>query len=222
MNKIKDNQDPLKVIGRCKGYSRDELINNITRHQNFTPALIKHIKKLPDVVLRNLGTPVAKKLIKMVREIFRESYRAKQFTRTNINNRGVLYGVVLLRHNVMDLVLQYFHERWPKCIICLYNEYTQKTGIMNEKGTIKEVELPLKDVVERISKTRPIVPYFDDIQFSGNEIFETLYKTQNITERNNKRYFKQMIPDKCFELPGLRNGIEKRFNERNKKLDDYL
>jgi len=222
MNNIKNDNDPLKVIGRCKGYSRDELMKNITRHENFTPALIKHIKKLPDVVLRNLGTPMAKKLIKMVRQIFRESYRAKQFTRTNINNRGVLYGVVLLRHKVMDLVLQYFHKRWPKCVICLYNEYTQETGIMDEKGTIKEIKLPLKDVVENISNQRPIVPYFDDIQFSGNEIFETLYKTQNITERKNQRYFKQMIPDKCFELPGLRNGIERRFNDRNKKIDDYL
>jgi hypothetical protein len=122
----------------------------------------------------------------------------------------------------MDLVLNYFHERWPKCIICLYNEYTQKTGIMDEKGTIKEVKLSLKHVVENISNQRPVVPYFDDIQFSGNEIFETLYKTQNITERQNQRYFKQMIPDKCFELPGLRNGIERRFNDRNKKIDDYL
>ncbi|TFF91994.1 MAG: hypothetical protein EU543_05940 [Promethearchaeota archaeon] len=66
------------------------------------------------------------------------------------------------------------------------------------------------------------MPYFEDIQFTGKEIFETLYETQNITERNNKRYFKQMIPDKCFELPGLKNGIEKRFNDQNKKLDDFL
>jgi len=219
---MKNNGDPLKVLGRGKGYSRDELIKNIRRHENFTPDLINHIKKLPDVVLRNLGTQMAKKLIKMVREIFRESYRAKQFTRTNINDRGILYGVVLLRHRVMDLVLNYFHERWPKCIICLYNEYTLKTGIMDEKGNIKEVEMPLENVVEKISKNRPIIPYFEDIQFTGKEIFESLYETQNISERTNEHYFKQMIPDKCFELPGLRNGIEKRFDDRNKKLDDFL
>lgn len=222
MTKKRDGGDPLKVIGRCKGYSRDELIKNITRHENFTPDLIKHIKSLPDVVLRNLGTPIAKKLITMVRQVFRESYRAKQFTRTNVNNRGVLYGVVLLKHKVMDLVLHYFHQRWPKCIICLYNEHTQKTGIMDEKGNMREVDLPLKRVVEEISQKRPIIPYFEDIQFSGREIFETLYKTQNITERKNPRYFKQMIPEKCFDLPGLRNGIEKRFDDTNKKLDDFL
>jgi hypothetical protein len=221
-NENSDDKDPLEVIGRCKGYSREELIKNITRHENYSPELIKHIKRLPDVVLRNLGTPMAKKLIRMVREIFRESYRAKQFTRTNINDRGVLYGVVLLKHKVMDLVLNYFHERWPKCIICLYNEHTQKTGIINEQGTLREVDLPLQVVVEKISKNRPIIPYFEDIQFSGKQIFETLYQTQNIAQRQNQRYFKQMIPDKCFELPGLRDGIERRCNDQNKKIDDYF
>ena len=84
------------------------------------------------------------------------------------------------------------------------------------------MKLPLKDAVEKISKNRPIIPYFDDIQFSGKEIFETLYQSQNIVERENPRYFKQMIPDKCYELPGLRNGIEKRYISRNKKLNEFL
>ncbi len=156
----------------------------------------------------------------MMREISTESYRAKQFTRTEINNRGVLYGVVLLKHRVMDRVLNYFHERWPQCIICLYNEYDKKTSFINERGKMQEIELPLKEVVDHISKDRPIVPYFEDIQFSGEKIFETLYKSQFISERENIDFFKKMIPDKCFELPGMRNGVEKRF--RNKKINDYF
>jgi len=219
---MKKNKDPLQVLGRGRGYSRDEMMKNIKRHEQFTPDLINQINKLPDVVLRNLGNPLARKLIKMVREIFRESYRAKQFTRTNINDHGVLYGVVLLRHKVMDRVLNYFHERWPKCIICLYNEHTQITGIMDQQGRIREVKMALIEVVDKISSHKPVMPYFEDIQFTGKQIFETLYQTQNITERSNERYFKQMIPNKCLELPGLRDGIEKRFDDRNKKLDDFL
>ena len=122
----------------------------------------------------------------------------------------------------MDLTLKYFHERWPQCIICLYNEHSQKTGIINEKGTIWEIKLPLKKVVEKISKTRPVIPYFDDIQFSGKEIFETLYKSQNIVERENPRYFKSMIPNYCYELPGMRKGVEKRYSSRNKKLNEFF
>ncbi|TFG23637.1 MAG: DUF4130 domain-containing protein [Promethearchaeota archaeon] len=222
MNKKKDCLDPLKVIGRAKGFSRRELISKLPRHSKFSPNIIQQIEKLPEVLLRNSGSPMAKKLIRMMREVNTEVYRAIQFTRTEINNRGVLYGVVLLKHRVIDLVLKYFHKRWPQCVICLYNEHTRKTDIINEKATIQELKLPLKEAVEKISKNRPIIPYFEDIQFSGKEIFDTLYQSQNIVERENPRYFKQMIPDKCYELPGLRNGIEKRYISRNKKLNKFL
>lgn len=221
-----DSQDPLQVVGRSKGYSKKELIEYLPRHANFTPTLIREINKLPDFVLRNMGTPLAHRIIKMVKEISLEAYRARQFTRTEINNRGVLYGTVLLKHNVIDSVLNYFHERWPQCVICLYNEYTNKTSIINEKGFTQEFKLPLIKVVDQISKNRPIISYFDDIQFSGREIFESLYESQNIIERENPCYFKSMIPEKCFDLPGMRNGIEKRYIEKRKStqsrtIDDF-
>ncbi len=222
MKKKSGCQDPLEVIGRAKGYSREVLIANLPRHANFRSHLIKQIKKIPEVQLRNSGSPMAKKLIRMMREISLETYRAIQFTRTEINDKGVLFGVVLLKHRVLDTVLNYFHKRWPQCVICLFNEYTKRTGIINEKGAIREVKLALNEVVEKISKTRPIIPYFEDVQFSGEEIFETLYNTQNIIERENPRYFKQMIPDYCYELPGMRNGVEKRYTSRNKKINDFF
>ncbi|MFW9988385.1 MAG: DUF4130 domain-containing protein [Candidatus Odinarchaeota archaeon] len=213
-------KDPLEVIGRAKGHSYREIIDKLPRHCKFSPYLINQIKKIPEVILRNSGTPFAKKINRMMREVTTEAYRAKQFTRTEINNRGVLFGVVLLKHKVMDSVLNYFHERWPQCVICLYNEYSDKTGVINEKGTIQENNAPLKSVVEKVSKNRPIIPYFNDIQFSGEEIFETLYKSQFVSERENTSYFKRMIPDKCYELPGMRHGVEKSF--RNKKINDFF
>ncbi|MFX0144852.1 MAG: DUF4130 domain-containing protein [Candidatus Hodarchaeota archaeon] len=221
MNTKKEcKSDPMEVVGRAKGYSHEELIQNLPRHNKFSPTHISQIKKIPEVVFRNSGTSFAKKINRMMREIGTESYRAKQFTRTEINDRGILYGVVMLKHKVMDRVLNYFHERWPECIICLYNEYNKKTSLINERGKIQDFELPLKDVVDLVSKNRPVIPYFRDIQFSGEQIFETLYKSQFIFERENKTFFKKMIPDNCFELPGMRGGVEKRF--RNKNIDDYL
>jgi hypothetical protein len=222
MNKKSQCQDPMEVIGRAKGYSREELLINLPRHSKFTPNNIQEIKKLPEVFLRNSGSPMAKKFIQMMREISLETYRAMQFTRTEINNRGILYGVVSLKHRVMDRVLNYFHKRWPQCIICLFNEHNLKTGIIDEKGIIRELTLPLKEVVEKLNVNRHTIPYFEDIQFSGEEIFETLYNSQNIVERENPRYFKSMIPDYCYKLPGMRNGVEKRYKSRNKKLNEFL
>ncbi len=220
MKKKRKNEDPLKVLGCAKGHSHEELIRNLPRHCRFSPVLIQQIRKIPEVVLRNSGTPFAKKVNHMMREVSTEAYRARQFTRTEINNRGVMFGVVLLKHRVIDLVLHYFSKRFPQCIICLYNKHTHKTTIIDENGLIQEFNSPLRSVVKKVSKNRPIIPSFDDIQFSGEEIFETLYSSQFISERENKNYFKKMIPNKCFKLPGMRSGVEKRF--RNRKINDYL
>jgi len=213
-------RDPLVVMGCAKGYTKEELLSNLPRHNKFSPLLIKQIKLIPEVIFRNSGTPIAKKINRMMREVSTEAYRAKQFTRTEINNRGVLFGVVMLKHRVIDRVLEYFHERWPKCIICLYNEHSQKTSSINEKGIIREYHSPLKEVVDKISEKRPVIRYFEDIQFSGEEIFETLYNSQFISERENISYFKKMIPDACFNLPGMRDSVEKRF--RKKTLDKFF
>ncbi len=213
-------KDPLEVIGCARGYSHEELIRNLHRHYKYSPEIKRQVIEVPEAILRNSGTQMAKRINRMMREVSTEAYRAKQFTRTEINNRGVLFGVVSLKHKVIDLVLIYFHERWPQCIICLYNEQTRKTWIIDEKGVIREYNQSLKKIVEEVSKNRQIVPYFEDIQFSGEEIFETLYKSQFISERENKHYFKKMIPDHCFKLPGMKHGVEKRF--RNKKLNEFL
>lgn len=220
MNKRREEKDPLKVLGCARGHSHEELLQNLPRHCNFYPALIQQVKNIPEVVLRNSGTPFAKKINRMMREVSKETYRAIQFTRTEINNKGVLFGIVSLKHKVIDRVLEYFHKRFPQAIICLYNEHTHKTTIMDEKGKIRSLKSSLNIVVKNVSKNRPIVPYFEDIQFKSEEIFETLYKSQFIAERENKEFFRRMIPEKCYELPGMRGGVEKRF--RNKRINDFL
>ena len=217
---MEKKKDPLEVIGCARGYSHEELIRNLHRHYKYSPEIERQVIEVPEAILRNSGTQMAKRINRMMREVSTEAYRAKQFTRTEINNRGVLFGVVSLKHKVIDLVLIYFHERWPQCIICLYNEQTRKTWIIDETGVIREYNQSLKKIVEEVSKNRQIVPYFEDIQFSGEEIFETLYKSQFISERENNQYFKKMIPDHCFKLPGMKHGVEKRF--RNKKLNEFL
>ncbi|MBN1801994.1 MAG: DUF4130 domain-containing protein [Candidatus Lokiarchaeota archaeon] len=216
------NRDPLEILGRARGFSKNEIENYLPRHANFSPYLLWQLGRLSEAELRYSGSILAKKVIKMMREISKEAYRAKQFTRTEINDHGVLFGVVSIKHKVMDNVLHYFHERWPQGVVCLFNNLSQKTFMISEKGNIMEYDLPLDEVVSRISKNRSKSPYFSDIQFSNKEIFETLYKSQHISERENARYFKNMIPEHCFRLPGMKKGVERLFTPGNKKIDDYF
>ena len=160
MKKLKNKQDPLDVMGRSKGYTHKELNENLYRHFRFNPYILEQIKNTPDVVLRNLASPLAKKVNRMIKEIFTEAYRAKQFTRTEINNKGVLYGVIFLKHKVIDLVLKYFHKRWPECVICLYNEHTQTTGLINEGGIIQEIK---QHLLSKLEQEYPLTDNLEDI-----------------------------------------------------------
>ena len=100
MSKLNKEKDPLEVVGCARGHSREELINKLPRHSKFTNSLIHQVKNIPEVILRNSGTILARKVNRMMREVSTEAYRAKQFTRTEINNKGVLFGVVVSFKNI--------------------------------------------------------------------------------------------------------------------------
>ena len=210
-------KNPLTVLGWSPEYSKQDLIKRISRHANFSPGLLQTIKKIPEIIFLNNGTQEAKKILKMVKEIGLEAYRAIQFTRTKLNNRGIIYGKVLLKHKVEDEVLVYFHERWPMCIVCLFNEYRKQTYTIDEDGKLRKFKKPLSVVVEKLGLERPIQPYFEDIKVENEEMFEALYSSQFIKSRDNRKYFRKMIPKKCMELPGMKGGIEKRF--QNAQID---
>jgi len=117
-------------------------------------------------------------------------------------------------------LLKYFHDRFPNCFICLYNIIKNETITINEQGRFKKFQAPLDEIVKKISMNRPITPYFEDISMDNEEIFEEFYSSQFIASRENRKYFKKMIPKYAMEMPGMKGGIENRF--RNNQLDKYI
>lgn len=212
----------LESNNRCGilGYRKEQILELIPRHANFSPNIRKIILNTPEAVLQNIGSPFARKVDKMIKELFKETERCKQFTRTKLSKKGILVGEISISHSVEDLVLQYFHDRFPNFIVCLYNTQRRETISINEGGRIQKHKESLESVVTFLSTDRADQPYFDDITFDTMDLFKEFYASQFIAERENRRYFKQMIPDNCMQLPGMKGGVENRF--RNKNLDRFL
>ncbi len=200
--------------------SKDEMIAILNRHNNFTPDLKKKILNIPEVILQNNGTLFAKKIDKMIHELFREVERCKQFTRTKLNKNGILYGKIELTHSMDDFILNFFHHRFPNFIICLYNQIRKETIVMFESGDLKKYKNSFKSILEMLSQNRSEISYFDGIDYDNETLFEEFYSSQFIKTRENRKYFKKWIPNKCMKLPGLKNGIENRF--RNNQIDKYI
>jgi hypothetical protein len=203
-----------------KGYNKEDIESLLPRHAQFSQQILRGVHRTPEAVLQNIGSPFARKVDKMIKELFREVERCKQFTRTKLNKKGILYAEIAVNHRIEDFVLKYFHERFPNFIICLFNIKKKETISINELGLMHRYNTPLSRTVNKISANRTVQPYFDDIMIDNEKLFEQFYASQFINSRENRRYFKQMIPDKCMDLPGMKGGIEKQF--RNNKLDKFL
>jgi len=205
---------------RLFGFSKDEMLINLPRHSQCSPNLLFKVENTSESILRNNGSPFARKINRMLSEIFCEVERNRQFTRTNLNNRGVLYGKITLSHQSDDELLKYFHDRFPNCFICLFNIIKNETITINEQGKFKKFQASLDEIVKKISMNRQIKPYFEDISMNNEEIFQEFYSSQFIASRENRKYFKKMIPKYAMEMPGMKGGVENRF--RNNQLDKYI
>lgn len=219
-----------------RGYRKSEIMQLIHRHKDFSQRLIREIEKIPEIILQTSATPTAKKVVSMVRELFKEWDRQRQFTRTSLSKKGILSGTISCRHRVEDWVLQYFHTRFPDFLICLFNELKGNTWVINETGEIHRYSEHLQLVISKLSKGRKNLDWdwqewgidsvedrkeldLNDANFSAENLFSEFYSSQFIKKRENRRYFRHMIPKKMMKHPGLRGKIENRF--QNGSLDIY-
>lgn len=203
-----------------QGYTKEEVLDLIPRHKDYSPDLSKLIHTIPEEILSNIASTSARSLDRMIKQIFREFERVKQFTRTKLNDFGILYGEIATKHVIEDWIIEYFYQRFPSCWLCLYNVSKRQTLIWRGESKWYYSSNPLENVIQNLSKKREKTPYFADICVNNEELFNTFYKTQYIPTRKNKRYYQQVIPLKARKLPGLKGKIET--NLENKKMDSYL
>ncbi|MHA1675110.1 MAG: DUF4130 domain-containing protein [Promethearchaeota archaeon] len=203
-----------------RGYTKDQLCILIRRHSDFSPQLVQKIMRHDGSILQNSGSPFAKHVNGMIREVFKEFDRQRQFTRTELTPEGILWGKVHFEHRIEDLVLNYFHDRFPQCIIVLANEVKKDCIFINEVGKMFGSASQMQDLIQILSEGRPQSSIYSDLQYSNEDLFDEFYSSQFIKNRKNKRYFRQMIPLKAMKLPGMRGGIEVRY--QNNSLDKFL
>lgn len=202
------------------GNSKKEIMSMISRHASFSFKLKREIQEHPESFLQSSGSIFAKKINGMIREIFREMDRQRQFTRTSLSSNGILIGKVQFKHHIEDMVLDYFHTRFPQFIICLFNEIKNETIIINENGAMFRSRKNFQEIIDIMSKSRPISDIYSKIDVSTEKLFNEFYSSQFIKARENRRYFRHMIPKKVMKHPGMRGGVESRY--QNLSIDQFL
>jgi probable DNA metabolism protein len=211
---------------RGQGYiSRQYMMEMLPRHAKFNPIWLEQLVKIPEEILQNRASEWAAKLYRLSRQVGKEFNRTRSFTRTHLNAHGILWGIINIEHKVEDMVLDFFHQRFPRYIVILYNQNTKISHICNEKGNIEEKSTPIQNLIAQLEKERPVFEIIPGEKINGEklsqenqELYRVFYESQYIADRKNPRYFQQMMPKKWQAAPGME--MEKRF--LNTSLTKYI
>ena len=165
-SKLKSHSSQGGCASFLRPFSRHQYLNTLKRHGDFSPRILHQFRSMSDLILKTSASPEAKKLLTMARAVGREAERMRQFTRTKLTERGVLFAYITLHHRVEDQILAYFHGRFPQFLIVLFERRQKISYVIDEQGVIHTHPLPLKATVDLLSQNREILPLLQDIEHS--------------------------------------------------------
>jgi hypothetical protein len=201
--------------------------------------ILNELETLPEAVLESNVTSNAKRYYRMARAVSREIHYHKMFTRLKIEGNAVLSGAIQPEHEIEDIILKFFYQRFPKFIIILKST-RKKTNFFIAPKELKE-SINKKTISVKIEHDYIIgntiinlenllaifLPLVEsnllfkrilDIDLDQNKLFKEFYDSQHIESRENYRLFFQNMPKKYQKKNDM--VVEKTF--RTKTLDNFL
>ena len=199
----------------------------------------RELENLPEAVLESNFTTNAKIYYRMARAVSREIHYHKMFTRLKIEGNAVLTGTIQPKHEIEDILLQFFYQRFPKFVIILNSIQKRRTyfigpiylkKIMDKKCVLVKTEanfilgessLRLKKLLSILSplvRANSLFKRILDTELDLNRLFKEFYDSQYIESRENYKLFFQNMPKKYQKKEDM--VVEKTF--RTKTLDKFL
>ena len=213
-----------------------EYLDNSLKDQE---KILNELEALPEAILESNVTSNAKQYYRMARAVSREIHYHKMFTRLKIEGNAVLSGTIQTEHEIEDIILKFFYQRFPKFIIILKSIKKRKNFFiapkeLKESVNIKEISVKIEpdyiigntttNLENLLSIFLPLVEsnlLFNEIldpDLDLNRLFKEFYNSQYIDSRENYTLFFQNMPKKYQKKKDM--VVEKTF--RTKTLDNFL
>ncbi len=185
----------------------------IKRHKKFDQNVINILNNQDQRLVLNKATKESRTFHDWGKQVGGEAHRIISFTRLKISDKGILYSEIFSEHKVEDIVINFFHRRFPKFLIVIGSKRIVYS--IDKFGVRKKHLESVKNVVNHLEKN-----YFDEFLMNLNseeDMWKTYYYSQNILQRRNKKLQVKMMPKKYMK----HMGIENEFYKGNKKLDEF-
>jgi len=165
----------------------------VTRHKDYDPKLHSRVLMQDKRRVENCATREAKKMYRMQRAVMWSLHAKKGFLRLNMSEKGVLYAKTRLEHNVLDLLLKHFHNRFPGFHIAI--ETGGKTGVIGPGGWIDTYPFSVEEAVKRLESRGPENQTVKSLENGDRKkLWSEYYESQKIDERRNISLMKKMMP----------------------------
>ncbi|MHA1310440.1 MAG: DUF4130 domain-containing protein [Candidatus Helarchaeota archaeon] len=201
------------------------------KNSNLIEKIMTNYVKNPDLFINKVSLE-AKNLYKMAGEVATEFHRVKGWAHFELFPEMILMSTINSEHDIYDLLLGFFCNRFPEFFICLKNKFqiylgTKKTDIkinyrrFKKKFYIlneKEFDTFLKFIKKNTSKRINLG------KFSKND-WKYYYNSQYIQEKRNVKFAKNLMPLKMQKILNLDhefNIFKKEERKTIKKITDYF
>ncbi|MFH1403404.1 MAG: DUF4130 domain-containing protein [Candidatus Altiarchaeota archaeon] len=192
------------------------MFNLACRHRDFDRQLYEKVLGQDRALVENCATPEARRLYLMQRSVSRCFHLKRSFMRLNLSPKGILYAKTRLEHNVIDMILEHFQNRFPTFQIAIEWEDMGKTYVIDSSGGIRSYNTGVESVVEAIGENMEENPVLEGLCFDG-QVWGDYYNSQYIPERRNTRLMKKMMPLKYRD----KHILENRNNPEFHRITDY-
>ncbi|WP_455464069.1 DUF4130 domain-containing protein [Candidatus Hodarchaeum mangrovi] len=159
---------------------KKKVIRALSRHKEVDDKFLEEVKTLSKEILENIGNPIAKKAVRMSREVDTDLHSHKAFLRLSVSPHGILYASSkkLVHHNEKPF-LYFLKKRFPLFIILF--ESNRGVFIIDNSNRIKMTKKELNYVLKEYESRMPLNPLLQNLT-DGNfhELWESFALSQLI------------------------------------------
>jgi len=216
-----NNYKSLKfwAVRHCN-INKNDIISNIE----------KIYKRNPEVI-QNKATKEAIEFYKLAGEVVKEYHKLKGLVHFDLYPEMVLLGIINTEYDLIDLLLEFFMNRFPRFFICLEKKDwifigTKRTDIKFKYPVYKNKYYKIKNLdfnefLEFINKNTNLRI---DLGNFNNKDWINYYNSQYIKSRKNLRLAKQLLPIKFKKKTSLEHEffIFDKEKYASKKISDYF
>ncbi len=184
-----------------------------SRHRRYDGRLRNAVSRQDQALARNLATPEARRLYEMGGEVSRSLHAKKGFLRLNVSPGGVLWAKTRLEHDVLDLLVDHFHRRFPGRHIAI--ESGGRTLTASPGGGFREHRLGVMDAVRLLDGSAQ--PGAED-SAGVRRLWEEYYDSQEIKSRVNHALMRRMMPARHMDP----DAYESRKASGSGRISDWL